>query len=183
MPSRCGSTPRTPPRDTGRRSVSLARWDEAPGVRWDSGVEARDEVSALYDPMLAKVVAHGRDRDEAVAVLARALRGSAIHGVTTNLASLTAVLESTAFAVGDTPTDFLERHPDLLDPVVPELVRRSHLVAAALHRGAAASRHGPGSDLRTSGLAEREVGPAVDAVRGRRRGDGGHLCRRGPADR
>ena len=124
--------------------------------------------------MLAKVVAHGRDRDEAVAVLARALRGSAIHGVTTNLASLTAVLESTAFAVGDTPTDFLERHPGLLDPAVPDdLCRRSHLVAAALHAAQQRRATAAGSDLRTSGLAEREVGPAVDAIRGRRRGDGG----------
>ena len=67
-----------------RRARPLGRGPGGPlGLRG----RGRDEVSALYDPMLAKVVAHGRDRDEAVAVLARALRGSAIHGVTTNLAS------------------------------------------------------------------------------------------------
>ncbi|HYN75817.1 MAG TPA: biotin carboxylase N-terminal domain-containing protein [Candidatus Limnocylindria bacterium] len=141
----------------------LARWDEAPGVRWDSGVEAEDEVSALYDPMLAKVVAHGRDRNEAIAVLARALRGSAIHGVATNLASLTAVLESPAFGAGDTPTDFLDRHPDLLAPAVPELLRRSHLVAAALN--AAQERRSAASLLTFASPGWRNVRSAPQSVR------------------
>jgi propionyl-CoA carboxylase alpha chain len=120
-------------------------------------------VSALYDPMLAKVVAHGRDRAEAVALLARALRGSVIHGVTTNLASLTAVLESTAFAAGDTPTDFLDRHPDLLAPVVPGLVQRSHLVAAALL--AAQQRRATAPALAFAPAGWRNVRSAAQSVR------------------
>ena len=89
---------------------TLLRWDEAAGVRWDSGVEAGDEVSTHYDPMLAKVVAHAASREEAVASLARALRTSALHGVVTNTASLVAVLESPDFRAGDDP-DRLPRPP------------------------------------------------------------------------
>ena len=114
-------------------SGTLHRWDEAPGVRWDSGVAPGDQVSTHYDPMLAKAVSHAPTRDEAVAVLARALRTSVVHGVTTNLASLAAVLESPDFRTGQTPTDFLDAHPEVLAPAIPAAVISAQVAAAVVH--------------------------------------------------
>ncbi len=111
----------------------LVRWDETSGVRWDSGVLAGDSVSASFDPLLAKVIAHADDRASAAAVLGRALRSSRIHGVTTNVASLVAVLESPDFLAGKTTTDFLDQHADLVAAIAPTATLDAHLLAAALH--------------------------------------------------
>ena len=80
-----------------------------PPVRWDSGVEAGSEVGLDFDPMLAKVIAHGPTRAEAAGCLALALERLHIGGVTTNRHFLAATLRSEAFLAGDTTTDFIER--------------------------------------------------------------------------
>ena len=59
------------------------------GLRVDAGVETGDQVTAHYDPMIAKVIAYGATRDEARARLAAALRETALAGVGTNVAFLT----------------------------------------------------------------------------------------------
>jgi len=85
---------------------------EIPGpVRVDSGYETGDAVSVHYDPMLAKVVAHGTTRADAVRALAAGLRRARLHGVTTNRDLLVGVLEHPDFAAGRIDTHFLERHP------------------------------------------------------------------------
>ena len=58
------------------------------GVRVDAGVYDGVEIGIHYDPMLAKIIAHGRTRDEAARRLAEALGGAVIHGVQTNRALL-----------------------------------------------------------------------------------------------
>ena len=78
-------------------------------VRWDSGVEAGSEVGLDFDPMLAKVIAHGPTRAEAAGRLALALERLHIGGVTTNRHFLVAALRSAAFLAGDTTTDFIDR--------------------------------------------------------------------------
>ena len=83
--------------------------DLGPGVRLDSGVESGDVVSTNYDPMLAKVIAHGATREEATARLARALRRSRVHGLTTNRALLVGILEHPDFVSGSVDTHFLDR--------------------------------------------------------------------------
>ncbi|MCW2867882.1 MAG: ATP-grasp protein [Marmoricola sp.] len=85
--------------------------DLGPGVRLDSGVESGDIISTNYDPMLAKVIAHGSTREEATARLARALRRSRVHGLTTNRALLVGILEHPDFVAGQIDTHFLERVP------------------------------------------------------------------------
>jgi acetyl/propionyl-CoA carboxylase alpha subunit len=101
-------------------------------VRIDSGVDDGSVVSPFYDPMLAKVIAHGEDRAEAAGRLAAALTVMRVDGVTTNADSLVAILRSPAFAAGDTTTAFLDEHPELLAPRVPAEVRRLHLVSCAV---------------------------------------------------
>nr|WP_076828462.1 biotin carboxylase N-terminal domain-containing protein [Frankia sp. CcI49] len=106
----------------------------APGIRVDSGVEDGSVVGVHYDPMLAKVIAHGATRDQAIRRLARALDGTRAHGVATNRALLVAILREAEFRAGAIDTGYLDRH----DPVVmgsvscDEETRTTHLIAAAL---------------------------------------------------
>ena len=81
-----------------------------PGIRNDAGVETGDEVSLDYDPMLAKLIVFGPDREAAVLRLRRALGDYAILGVTTNLPLLKRIADEPAFAAGETATGFLEEH-------------------------------------------------------------------------
>ncbi len=101
-----------------------------PGVRVDSGVEDGSVVSPHFDPMLAKVVAHGDDRHEAARLLARRLRLNGVGGVTTNARMLAAVLDSEAFLSGDTTTAFLDENPQVLAPSAPDDVLRRHVLLA-----------------------------------------------------
>ena len=104
----------------------------ATGVRVDAGVSSGEVVPPHYDPMLAKVIAHGATREEATARLVRALRGAQIHGVPTNRALLVGILEHPDFQAGELDTHFLDRFPpvDLIRPAPEEFVRAAALVAA-----------------------------------------------------
>jgi len=83
---------------------------EGPGVRFDSGVATGSEVTVHYDPLLAKLVTWGRDRDEAVQRMRAALRRTVVLGVTTNLARLQAIVDHPAFRGGALHTGFIEEH-------------------------------------------------------------------------
>ena len=78
-------------------------------VRVDSGLRAGMTVGSDYDPMLAKVIAHGADRAEALGALDRALAGTAVLGVGTNIDFLRFVLADTDVAAGLLDTGLLER--------------------------------------------------------------------------
>ncbi len=106
--------------------------DPAPGIRVESGVESGSEVSAFYDPMLAKVIAHGPTREVAAATLATSLEGLRVAGVPTNRESLAAILRSPGFLSGDTTTAFLDENPQVAVPVLERRELALHLAAAAL---------------------------------------------------
>jgi acetyl/propionyl-CoA carboxylase alpha subunit len=89
------------------------------GVRVDAGVAEGDEVGARYDPMIAKLVAHGVDRDAALDRLAGALDETLVEGVTTNLPFLRWLVAHPAFRAGELTTDFLTRFPPLSRPPRP----------------------------------------------------------------
>ncbi len=88
-------------------------------IRVDAGVAEGDEVGGSYDPMIAKLIAHGRDREDALAVLARALDETVVEGVTTNLPFLRWLVAHPAFRDADLSIDFLERFPALSPPPLP----------------------------------------------------------------
>jgi acetyl/propionyl-CoA carboxylase alpha subunit len=97
------------------------------GVRVDAGVEAGDEIGTRYDPLIAKVIASGSSRDEAIERLISALEDTDVGGLVTNLPFLRWLVAHPAFRAGDTTTDFLTRFPPLTPaPVraVPEPWRR-----------------------------------------------------------
>ncbi|UOZ03903.1 biotin carboxylase N-terminal domain-containing protein [Amycolatopsis sp. WQ 127309] len=100
------------------------------GVRVDSGVQDGSVVGPHYDPMLAKVIAHGRTRREAARTLARALRQAELHGVTTNRNLLSGILAEPEFLAGHTDTGYLTRHDPAALGASPDGARQA--VAAAL---------------------------------------------------
>ncbi|SHM16926.1 acetyl/propionyl/methylcrotonyl-CoA carboxylase subunit alpha [Phytopseudomonas punonensis] len=92
-----------------------------PGRRVDSGVEQGDEVSPFYDPMLAKLIAWGENREEARQRLLAMLGETVVGGFKTNLAFLQRVLAHPAFAAAELDTSFIERHQAQLLPPAQEL--------------------------------------------------------------
>jgi acetyl/propionyl-CoA carboxylase alpha subunit len=110
---------------TGR--IAALRAPSGPGVRFDAGVEVGTVVTHHYDPMLAKLIAWGEDRETARRRLLAALRELAVVGVETCQPFHLAVCDLPAFRAGDLDTAFLER------PEVQAAYRRNgHVPVAAL---------------------------------------------------
>ncbi len=102
------------------------------GVRVDSGIRTGDAVSIHYDPMIAKIIAHGRDRTEAARRLARALAATEVAGLVTNRAFLRDILVHPAFLAADLDTGFIARHQADLLPSGGHPVPGAAFAAAAL---------------------------------------------------
>jgi 3-methylcrotonyl-CoA carboxylase alpha subunit len=83
---------------------------EGPGIRHDGGVGEGDLVSPHYDPMLAKLIAHGETREAAIGRLLEALARFEVHGVVTNLEFLRRLCDHEAFRAGATHTGFIDEH-------------------------------------------------------------------------
>jgi acetyl/propionyl-CoA carboxylase alpha subunit len=86
------------------------------GIRVDAGVEEGDEVGIAYDPLIAKLIAHGPTRPEALERLRAALEETEIEGVVTNLPFLHWLVTHPAVRAGETTTAFLADHPPLSRP-------------------------------------------------------------------
>ncbi len=80
------------------------------GLRIDAGVTAGSAVSPYYDPMIAKLIAHGTDRDEALDRLAAALGATVVAGPRSNAAFLRALVMHPEFRAGRFDTGFIDRH-------------------------------------------------------------------------
>ena len=93
---------------TGR--VRVLREPHGPGCRIDSGLTLHQEITPYYDPILAKLITHGATREEARLRMRALLRDYVVLGLTTNREFLLDVIESEAFAAGDTNTAFIEQH-------------------------------------------------------------------------
>jgi len=115
------------------QSGTLIDWQPASGVgvRVDHGLAPGAIVSPFYDPLLAKIVAHGADREEARRRLIAALEDSVAFGPVTNRGFLVGMLRHPAFVAGDATTAFIDRY----------------------FSAAGAGRHGTKPDQRTVALA------------------------------
>jgi geranyl-CoA carboxylase alpha subunit len=113
---------------------TLALWREPHnvGVRVDAGVSTGDVIPIYYDPMVAKISAHGVDRTEAVRRLERALGQTLLFGVRNNIAFLRRVLLHPEFVAGETNTAFLERHAADLEKTSVDEIELSAQEMAAL---------------------------------------------------
>ncbi|MFQ5614702.1 MAG: acetyl/propionyl/methylcrotonyl-CoA carboxylase subunit alpha, partial [Anaerolineae bacterium] len=127
-------------------------WREAggEGLRTDAGIDTGDVVSPFYDPMLAKIIAHGRDRAEALRRMHHALGRTTLLGLANNLDFLRAAVLHPAHLAGDLSTQFI---PDHLPPEsLPGPENEGDTLAVALI-GAGLRRFLAGRDRRPPHLA------------------------------
>ncbi|WER47573.1 acetyl/propionyl/methylcrotonyl-CoA carboxylase subunit alpha [Cupriavidus sp. WKF15] len=157
---------RTPP------AVQFMRGGDAhgpAGVRIDAGVREGDTISPYYDPMIAKLIVWGKDRDEALARMRQALAAYHVVGLSTNVAFLQRLVKSEAFRTADLDTGLIERNEATLFPApAPVGMEIIALATAALldretreRRIDAADQHSPW----THGGAWRLNGAASTAYR------------------
>jgi geranyl-CoA carboxylase alpha subunit len=154
--------------------VALWRPPAGPGIRVDHGLASGQTISPYYDPMIAKIIAHGATRDEARRRLLGALRETRVLGLATNLGFLQAAAEHDEFAAGAATTAFIDRHfgPERL--LRPAAGSRAVAVAAALCFDATAYR-GEQANWRSNGPARWPL----DLAEGERR-HAVHVTARGP---
>jgi len=115
---------------TGGRVVDVDEADGLPGIRVDSSLASGTVVGPRYDPMLAKVIARGDTREEALARLRRALEQTTVFGVTTNIGYLVRLLSHPDVVAGRLDTELVERTLAELCPGDPEADRDAAIVAA-----------------------------------------------------
>jgi len=102
------------------------------GVRVDSGIQSGDEITIHYDPMIAKLIVHDRDREAAIRRMLAALRQTVILGTTTNLDFLMAIIDHPTFRAGNVHTRYVDENLADLLPDAPELDDLA-LILSALH--------------------------------------------------
>jgi 3-methylcrotonyl-CoA carboxylase alpha subunit len=90
--------------------VHLRQPSETSDIRVDTGVRQGDAITPYYDPMIAKLIVWGPDRDTAARRLTAALESYEVVGVATNLGLLRAISENPAFLAADLDTGFIGRH-------------------------------------------------------------------------
>jgi 3-methylcrotonyl-CoA carboxylase alpha subunit len=101
-------------------------------IRVDSGVRAGDAITVYYDPMIAKLIVWGQDRDDAVRRLQNALEDTQIAGVRTNIDLLSSIVAHPEFHAGNVDTGFIDRHRNALLAPARKL-DDTVLALAALH--------------------------------------------------
>ncbi len=104
---------------------------DAGHVRVDTGVRPGDTVSMFYDPMIAKLIVHGADRDQARYRLRSALEAVRVAGPVTNAGFLRAIADHPAFAAADLDTGFIDRHLAALLPEDGVVAEETVLAIAA----------------------------------------------------
>lgn len=122
---------------------------EGATMRVETGVRAGDAISPFYDPMIAKLIVHGKDRRTALIALGTALSQTEIAGSTVNTGFLAALAADADFAAGDVDTGLIARHQQALTAVPPP--SGETIAAAAL--AASGARDLPSSDDPWSSLA------------------------------
>jgi propionyl-CoA carboxylase alpha chain len=134
------------------------------GIRVDSGINIGGKIDVYYDSMLAKVISHGKTREDARRTLIEALNGYHIEGVSTNIDFVTRVLCLPEFAEGSLSTGFIEQHFE--DGISKRSPALRHLQLAAL--AATLIYH-------TRTVAVREsLRPMVSSIGGKREADKAH---------
>lgn len=104
---------------------------EGEGIRVDTGVREGDSVTPHYDSMIAKIIAHGGAREEAIVRLRGALAATRVEGVATNLDVLASILAHPGFAAAAPTTGFIAAHEDVILAPTPPAPPRALIAAAA----------------------------------------------------
>ncbi|MFK5954909.1 MAG: acetyl-CoA carboxylase biotin carboxylase subunit [Planctomycetota bacterium] len=125
--------------------IGNLRWPGGPGVRIDSGVYRSMEVTPYYDSMLAKLIAYGRDREQARRRMLRVLQELHVGGVKTSAGIALQILQSDGFISGNYDTAYLEKFVEErgkheVQREIPDDLEQIAAVVAALHRQKTAAR-------------------------------------------
>ena len=143
-----------------------------PGIRVDSGVGPGSDVPVHYDPLLAKLAALGRNREEARRRAYAALGELAVLGLRTNIGLLRRTLAHEAFVAGDVHAGFLEQHGKTLVEAEPDEITLAAVAAAA---SAVAARRKRRTPIGGGAIADRHP-PADTAANDRAPGVWGRLA-------
>ena len=92
--------------------IEILRWPEGPGIRNDAGVYEGSEIPIYYDPMIAKLIAYGSDRPQAIRRLQRALSELRIEGIASSVPLFQLILADKDFRAGRMDIKMLERKMD-----------------------------------------------------------------------
>ena len=133
-------------------------------VRLETGVETGDEISSYYDPMIAKVVAHGETRRSAIDRLIRELSGTLIAPVKTNAGFLVAALDDADFRNGDVTTAFIGQKDDSLLPAAQPSDEGVAFAADEIFRVGSSSTHDEMVGWRLNAPRRQLVRVLVDGV-------------------
>jgi acetyl-CoA/propionyl-CoA carboxylase biotin carboxyl carrier protein len=125
-------------------TITALRWPGGPGLRVDAGYERGDAVSPFYDDLLGKLVAWGRDRDQAIARMRAALDELAVEGVATTAPALAVILGHDDFRAARHWTTWLEEAVDLgATAAVPGPEAEFHVTAGGRTWPVRLHRHRP----------------------------------------
>jgi len=145
--------------------VRALRMPEGPGIRVDANLYPGQEISLHYDPMIGKIIAHGRDRDDAIERLKRALVEMRLVGLKTCAPLLLRLLDDDDFRAGRTNTGYLERYVvesdwQALPPLSDMPAELPAILTAVLftHRRQGAARAVVADTARSAGSAWLEAG-------------------------
>jgi len=141
--------------------ITLLEEPSGPGIRLDSGIYEGWNVPLDYDPLLAKLISYGSDREQAIRRMARALDEYFVAGIKTNLALFRRILADADFRAGRFDTGYLERLPAAAAPPENSASAEIAAVAAGLFalqpgNGGGPNRTGPP----TASLAEGKAEPS-----------------------
>ncbi|MBD8048996.1 acetyl-CoA carboxylase biotin carboxylase subunit [Limnohabitans radicicola] len=95
---------------TPKQSMFQGNTSALQGVRVDTGVQDGGEIPMFYDSMIAKLIVHGKDRNEAIAKMREALNGFVIRGISSNIPFQAALLAHPKFVTGQFNTGFIAEH-------------------------------------------------------------------------
>jgi acetyl-CoA carboxylase, biotin carboxylase subunit len=120
---------------------------KGPGVRVDDGFEQGMDIPIYYDPMIAKLITHGKDREEAISRMIRAIDEYNIVGVETTLSFCKFVLQHQAFVTGNFDTHFIKHYfkPELLNQELADELDVAALITADLLSGQSPQKQEEGS--------------------------------------
>jgi len=143
--------------DTGR--LLVYKTPAGPGVRVDDGFEEGMDIPIYYDPMIAKLVVHGKSRREAIDKMLRAIADYKIVGVETTLDFCTYVLKHEAFVSGKFDTGFIKKYftPDSLRQDIPELNEIAAIAASLILQDQKPAASGPPGPVKKSKWRENRL--------------------------
>lgn len=139
--------------------LKVYREPEGPGIRVDTGVTEGSEISVFYDPMVAKLITTGHNRDAALNTLGSALDRFVVKGVTTNMPHIRSSIANPAFRSGNYDTSFIPTYyggPNGLDPMAFPLTPKEQqdMFAAAIFTHVNRARRFDPNFLKPGGMTE-----------------------------